>query len=945
MKSIVVAFLLFALLAGALPAQVVTWAPAHPTIDDSVVITFDASLGNAALVGVTPVFAHTGVINKYSTDIGDWQHRVSEWGSGYDSTIVMTSLGNNRHRIGFVPRSFYGLSLTEEVRAIALVFRNQASTLAGKNGDGTDIYIPIFPDSNFTAIFAKPMERPQILALNDVLSVDVQANAPALITIFKDGIPIAQSSGLVSQFSTAIAAGSYGRYDLSFTADNGLVTVRDTVGYIVQPPITVANVPSGYRDGINYVDATTVGLVLLAPQKTFGYVIGDFNDWQMDPAYLMKRTPDGQRYWLEINGLTPGQEYRFQYFVDHAVKIGDPYAEKVLDQWNDNGVNNFVYPNLIRYPTGLTSELVTILQTNKPEYNWQINNYQRPDNRDLVIYELLVRDFVLRHDYGTLIDTLDYLEKLGINCIELMPVNEFDGNQSWGYGPAYYFAPDKYYGTENRLKEFIDACHARGIAVVLDAVFNHAFGQCPLVRLYQDRGTGLVATNNPWLNVASPHPLGLGYDFNHASAYTQTFFDSVLSYWAQEYRVDGFRLDLSKGFTNRSTSNIGDWSIYDQDRINYLTRMASHFWANNYNKYFIIEHFANNDEETVLANHGIMLWGKASEPYYQAAMGFEQASDFSGLMSYQAKGWSYHNLVGFVESHDEERTMYKNYTFGNGVNPAHDCRDTIVALKRMAAIAAFWATIPGPKMMWQFQELGYDVSIDVPCRTCPKPIRWSYLQNGPRQLLYKKYAAIVNLKTKHPDAFRSSSYDISAWGKQKQIHVNSTAMNVTVIGNFDVYNQDTYTGFQHTGRWYNYMSGDSLEVTDMAMTINLTPGDFRIFTDVRLPKPDLSITLPPVGIIDADQQNALAVQVSPNPFMGETSLSFTLPARGNLRFMVHDLMGNVVYTIYYPMVAAGEHTLQWDGSTSAHGVAAAGTYLYTVTSGELVARGKLVRLH
>ena len=714
-------------------------------------------------------------------------------------------------------------------------------------------------------------------------------------------------------FRTTIAASSYGRFQLHFTADNGTSVERDTIAYIVQPLIPVANVPSGYRDGINYLDSTSVALVLLAPQKTYCYVIGDFNNWQMDPAYLMHRTPDGLRYWLEINGLTPGQEYRFQYFVDHTVKIGDPYAEKVLDQGNDNGVNNFIYPNLIRYPVGLTTELVTILQTNKPEYNWQINNFQRPDNRDLVIYELLVRDFVLRHDYGTLKDTLDYLERLGVNCIELMPVNEFDGNQSWGYGPAYYFAPDKYYGTENNLKAFIDACHARGIAVVLDAVFNHAFGQCPLVRLYQDRGTGLVPGNNPWLNIASPHPLGLGFDFNHESQYTQTFFDSVLSYWAQEYRVDGYRLDLSKGFTNTQTGSIGDWSQYDQSRVNILTRMSSRFWAMNYGKYFIIEHFANNDEETVLANHGIMLWGKASEPYYQAAMGYEQSSDFSPFMSYQAKGWSFHNLVGFVESHDEERTMYRNYNFGNQANSAHDCRDTVVALKRMAAIAAFWALIPGPKMMWQFQELGYDVSIDVPCRTCPKPIRWNYLQYGPRQLLYKKYAAIINLKTKYPEAFRSSSYDISAWGKQKQIHVNSTAMNVTVIGNFDVYNQDVYTGFQHTGRWYNYMAGDSLDVTNTAMNVTLTPGDFRIYTDVRLPKPDLSVTVQPVGMADAQIHQALAVQVAPNPFQGETSLSFTMAERGAVRMSITDLSGNLVFMTDILKMAAGEQHLQWDG--------------------------------
>jgi hypothetical protein len=260
----------------------------------------------------------------------------------------------------------------------------------------------------------------------------------------------------------------------------------------------------------------------------------------------------------------------------------------------------------------------------------------------------------------------------------------------------------------------------------------------------------------------------------------------------------------------------------------------------------------------------------------------------------------------------------------------------------MAAIGAFWALIPGPKMMWQFQELGYDVSLDVPCRTCPKPIRWSYLQNGPRQLLYKKYAAIINLKTKYPEAFRSSSYDISAWGKQKQIHVNSTAMNVTVIGNFDVYNQDTWSGFQHTGRWYNYMAGDSVEVTDVNMTFNLTPGDFRIYTDVRLPKPDLSIALPPVGVAPAANEWALQVAVYPNPFSQTTSISVTAPKAGELSVEIWDLMGKVVYQQHEGKVAAGNHEINWDGRDLSGQKVAAGTYIFKINAGGQVGNGKLI---
>ncbi|WP_243664309.1 alpha-amylase family glycosyl hydrolase [Rhodothermus marinus] len=93
-----------------------------------------------------------------------------------------------------------------------------------------------------------------------------------------------------------------------------------------------------------------------------------------------------------------------------------------------------------------------------------MTDFERPPAHELVIYELLIRDFVARHDYATLIDTLDYLERLGVNAIELMPVAEFDGNISWGYNPAFHLALDKYYGPADDLKRFVDECHRRGIA-------------------------------------------------------------------------------------------------------------------------------------------------------------------------------------------------------------------------------------------------------------------------------------------------------------------------------------------------------------------------------------------------------------------------------------------------------------------------------------------------
>ena len=143
-------------------------------------------------------------------------------------------------------------------------------------------------------------------------------------------------------------------------------------------------------------------------------------------------------------------------FVNDELLIADPYADKLLDPWNDQYISDETYPDLIGYPKDTTSGIVSVLQTADEEYMWQVTDFQPPAKTDLIIYELLIRDFTSDHSYRTLTDTISYLKNLGVNAIELMPVNEFEGNESWGYNPSFYFAPDKYYGPKNDLKIFID---------------------------------------------------------------------------------------------------------------------------------------------------------------------------------------------------------------------------------------------------------------------------------------------------------------------------------------------------------------------------------------------------------------------------------------------------------------------------------------------------------
>ncbi|RZK96874.1 MAG: 1,4-alpha-glucan-branching protein, partial [Hymenobacter sp.] len=392
-------------------------------------------------------------------------------------------------------------------------------------------------------------------------------------------------------------------------------------------------------------------------------------------------------------------------------------------------------------------------------YVWSAatTNFQRPARTNLVVYELHLRDFIARHDYQTLTDTLAYIKRLGINAIELMPINEFEGNDSWGYNPSFYFAPDKYYGTKTALKQFIDAAHARGMAVILDMVLNHSCGQSPMVQLYFDSNTGKPAANSPWFNVDATHPFNVCYDFNHESQYTKYFAKNVMKYWLQEYHVDGYRFDLSKGFTQKVTTDVNAWGVYDQSRVNIWQDYYNTLVATSPTLYPILEHLGNNDEEVVLSNIGLMPWGNMSYNYQQADMGYSTGWDLS-YGYYQNRGWSQPNLVTYMESHDEERTMYKNEAFGNA-SGSYSVKDVATGLARNEMAAALFFTQPGPRMVWQFGEVGYDKSIftctdgTVPqpygtdnCKTGAKPILWNYYQDASRRHLYDVYRAMIALK-------------------------------------------------------------------------------------------------------------------------------------------------------------------------------------------------------
>ncbi|BBM68439.1 hypothetical protein RmaAA213_02850 [Rhodothermus marinus] len=967
-------FWLFALLfwygATAALAQVVWTDPAVVRVDRPVTIYFNAKEGTGGLAGYTgDVYAHTGVITNESRTDTDWRYVKADWGENR-ADIRMERIGEDLYRL-HIPdiRAYYqDYSGTpppgappwdniydEQILKLAFVFRNADGSREGKDVGGRDIFVDVAPPG-LAVTFAAPSVTPlrPLIAPRDT-SVEVVAvadpGAGATLTAFRllvEGVEVAQTTDDTLRYTLTLNVP--GRFDVLAIAENSLGEADTAAFYAVRnPAVEDRPRPPGIEDGINYDpnDPTRVTLSLYAPGKSFVYVIGDFTNWEVDPAYFMYRDaprPDSVHWWITIEGLTPGQEYAFQYFIDGELRLADLFAHKVLDPWNDPFIPSSTYPNLKPYPTGKTEGIVAVLQPGAPQYQWQVTDFERPPAHELVIYELLLRDFVAKHDYATLIDTLDYLERLGVNAIELMPVAEFDGNISWGYNPAFHLAPDKYYGPADDLKRFVDECHRRGIAVILDVVYNHATGNSPLVQLY-----GPTA-DNPFINIPARHPFNVFYDLNHEHPYIQYWLDRANRYWLEEFRVDGFRFDLSKGFTQKYTDNdVGAWSAYDASRIRLLKRMADAIWAVDSTAYIILEHFADNQEEKELAAYGqdrgragMLLWHNLNRAFSQSVTGYLNDPNFSSDLTtiyYKNRGFPTPNLIAYMESQDEQWLMYRMRAYG-ARQGSYDVRSLPVALDRMKLAGAFFFTVPGPKMIWQFGELGYGYgergeqclegagdscpSI-APGRIDPKPIRWDYRNDPLRMKLYKTWAELLRLRREHA-VFRSPETQVRMRLQHgvpgRWLSLTHPELSVVVVGNFGLEPLVVTPTFPQTGTWYDYFNGDSLVVDDPNTGIELLPGEFRLYTNryVGQAEPGLITVGLASGDVSVRPERVRLEAPFPNPFRTQVTLHYALPEPMRVKLAVYDLLGRRIATLADGLQAAGRHTITWTPEKLAAGL-------------------------
>ena len=888
MKKFTILFLLL----GFIGFAQVTTTPSPVLADQPVTIYFDKAGTNLAGYNGT-IYAHTGL----TVDGTDWSNVIGSWGSNAQPALTLVSGTTYKLEIPTSLYAFYNVPITSTITKMWFVFR-----AAGSSGPQTSPDISVNVGA-FQVTLGTPAENSTTI-LNPGANFNITATntgGPANYNLMSNGVSVTTANN-VSTFSynhTNLTTTQ--NYDLVVTQGTNVITKSFTA---ILNNTTIAALPAGMRDGINYHagDASKVTLVLNAPGKDFVYVAGSFNNWHPTSAYAMKREAGNGKFWLELPyAFVAGDDHSFQYWVvdqtpvansPALVKTADPFSTLVLSPFDDPYITNAQYPNMPQYPTGQSFE-VSVIKTGQAAYNWQVANFTKPAKEDLVIYELLIRDFNQQKTWQSLIDQFDYLKNLNINAIELMPIMEFEGNISWGYNTAYHMAPDKAYGTPESMKAFIDLCHQNGIAVILDVALNHVYGRSPLARMWVNDpdgdGFGSTTAENPYCNVNAMHSYSVGTDLNHQSALTQYYTQRTIEHWITEYKIDGFRWDLTKGFTQNCMNNEGCTNNYQADRVAVLKTYADMQWAIDPNFYVIFEHMGTGSgpnssagEETEWANYrvgegkGIMLWGKLTDAYNQNTMGFSSNSNFNSI-DFENRGYQQPRLVGFAESHDEERLMYKNLEYGASAG-SYNVQNLATALNRQKALGAVFLTVPGPKMIWQFGELGYDFSINrcengsinSDCRTNPKPIPFTlgYDTNSDRMSLYGTWAKMIKLRNENP-VFSTTTFTVASGNLLPRLDIwdNNIAVtelkNVIVLANFNTTAQVVNTSFPAgvTDAWYDLTDTTLAAIPNSITSITLQPGEYKILGNK------------PAVVMGNGEFTTSKIALYPNPANSQFSLS------------------------------------------------------------------------
>jgi len=722
----------------------------------NVKIIFNAQeSGVAGLISASELYAHIGVCPVGTTD---WTHVKTDWNENTPANkFVKNSSGLWELNIGDI-NTYFGLAAGEKIGKIAVIARTPNGSAQTK-----DYFLDI-AEEGFAINFTYNTENLVISAPTSI-TFTLSATQASNLSIKVDGNVIAQANNSTT-LSKAYNFSEQGKfYEVTATATNGSQTLSEKVTVAYPTASAQANYPGGVpkMGAVKQSDGSVI-FCLAAPLKKSVILIPSWDNYQTLNSNVMKyQDYNGYRYfWTQVKGLKDNVYYPYYYLVDGIYKVADPCAKLMLDCYSDKWMPDVWGEEMPKYPYDkFDNVMLAVYRGDIDNYNWDdaTKNFKVPNQTSMVVYELLLRDFTGdgsdqngKHfgTFRTAMPKIQYLADLGVNVVELMPVMEFNGNNSWGYNTNGYMALDKAYGSPKEMKDFVAECHRHGIAVVLDIVFNQSDGNHPWYQMYP-------IASNPFYNATAPHDYSVLNDFRQDYPLVEQHWADVLRYWLEAYKVDGFRFDLVKGLGDNNSYGSGT-DNYNQSRVNRMKRLNDVIKSVNPNALHINEVLGSAQEDNANGNNGAQMgWNNVNYGSGQYAMGWaEKCDDTKGF--YSSKwGKTVGRTVDYAESHDEPRIANKVKKNGHA-SVKYTSTPKKQSIQRLGSVAAQMLLSPGAKMIWQFGEIAADddqgSDLDKLRAIAPK---WDQFSSEPRKALYDNYQALCWLRRDNSDIFDGSA--------------------------------------------------------------------------------------------------------------------------------------------------------------------------------------------
>jgi maltooligosyltrehalose trehalohydrolase len=444
---------------------------------------------------------------------------------------------------------------------------------------------------------------------------------------------------------------------------------------------------------------------------------------------------------------------------DPASRFGEPGTYFYRYQLFQNGkLLTLWFSDPFAYESG-TGELAAFTTPDiDPPFQWTDTGFQVPALDDMVVYELQVEEF--NDNFEGVMDRLDYLKGLGVNVLELMPITSVKQEFDWGYGPLHFWAPEERYGGKSGFKQLVNACHAEGIAVILDSVYEHVDDNFAYNRAYVD---GKKAS--PMIGAFGEGSFGTQINFD--LPFAQQFFLECNRYWLREYHIDGFRYDYVPGFYDGPTGKGYAKLVFDT----YQDSLAIARFKDPQGFSRIIQCAENlPDPRGILRNtYSNCTWQNnlLSKVTDMAKFRFVD-EPFAHMLDTRFSGYPDTRKVNndiempvapfqYFETHDHSR-LITEFGLLPPLRPEGDVqfgdRRNFFKLQPLA-IALY--TCQGIPMLWQGQEFAENYTIPEGGNariSFRRGIHWEYFYDEPGQALVRLYRILARIRQTHR-AFRS----------------------------------------------------------------------------------------------------------------------------------------------------------------------------------------------